>query len=151
MDLDLYESGTILERDHQRAVFAFSHPVLGESLCEIHRVLVNHAHHRGGPDAKMINLVISGGRPSMGAAASTRPTICGHALKLTRGAPAVGSARGASRSALLARSPTSNRRGTVAAGAASAELSSMYRHYGSEAETNLDTAIWRSACGTLGE
>jgi len=48
----------------------------------------------------------------------------------------------------LARSSTSNRRGTVAASAASAELSSMYRHCGSEAETNLDTAIWRSACGT---
>ena len=42
---------------------------------------------------------------------------------------------------ILARSSTSNRQGTVAARAAFAELSSMYRHCGSEAETNLDTAI----------
>jgi hypothetical protein len=41
----------------------------------------------------------------------------------------------------LARSSTSNRQGTVAAKAVFAELSSMYRHCGSEAEINLDTAI----------
>jgi hypothetical protein len=42
---------------------------------------------------------------------------------------------------ILARSSTSNRQGTVAAKAVFAELSSMYRHCGSEAEINLDTAI----------
>jgi hypothetical protein len=77
-DADLDESGVILERDHQCAIFPFSHPVFGEFLGETHRGLlklvrkrVNHAHHLGGPDARMRNLVSSGG-PPMGIAACTR-------------------------------------------------------------------------------